>query len=110
MIKLKKLISEDFKPGSEYLWRMLEMRYDQFNAIPTNLHRQNLFISALGDFLSAMESGGMSRDKEYKIFNNLYKDVTKAQKELSRLMPKLKKLTNDGKVYKALHDLKGKVK
>ena len=71
---------------------------------------QNLFISALGDFLSAMESGGMSRDKEYKIFNNLYKEVTKAQKELSRLMPKLKKLTNDGKVYKALHDLKGKVK
>ena len=109
MIRLKKLITEESKnPNFDWQRRQLDMHYDMFNAVPTNLHRQNLLVKSLVEMLSLMNQEGMRGNKEYKLLNKLHKDLVNVQKELGRLTPKINKLKNQMPVFRAIDSFKGK--
>jgi predicted transcriptional regulator len=109
MIKLKKLIVEKSKnPNFDWQRRQLDMHYQMFNAVPTNLHRQGLLLTSLNEMLSLMNQEGMKGDKEYKLLNKLSKDIQNVQKEMSRITPKINKLKNQMPVFRAIDSFKGK--
>ena len=109
MIRLKKLITEESKnPNFDWQRRQLDMHYDMFNAVPTNLHRQNLLVKSLVEMLSLMNSEGMKGYKEYKLLNKLHKDLVNVQKEFSRVESKINKLKNQMPVFRAIDSFKGK--
>jgi predicted transcriptional regulator len=102
------MVEESKNPNFDWQRRQLDMHYQMFNAVPTNLHRQGLLLTSLNEMLSLMNSEGMKGDKEYKLLNKLHKDLVNVQKEFSRITPKINKLKNQMPVFRAIDSFKGK--